>query len=354
MVRISTFEGSIHMNFKIRYSTIFKMLDIFKSLKKGNDISSDIYELMEHEDYQVELARYKGRVSKNEFIDYIINIQKITEDEITNEDLRIHHEYYKDLLDNFEYYYKKAKELNRFTPELFEQQIQVALKGLPDDMNLLELNFIFTFGIGQSFGWVYENNLHFDFLQLIKEKSLDDFFASISHEVHHVGMNILYKEIDLDNISLEELFYLYFSGEGLAVKYCNNAEGVLSKSIYDGPKNIGLDNYSWNYLNDDFNNCMNEFKNTIKSIKNNKIKTKEELEDIFTKYWMNPYTNEQDKKEIPKLKQYRVYSFGNDIWGIIHDCFGKDTVYETLKNPSRFTVVFNKALIQLNRQDLII
>lgn len=342
------------MNIKIRHSTIYIMLDLFKSLLEGNDISSEINKLMEHEDYKVEFARYKGRVSKEEFIDYILNIQNITGEEITNEDLRIHHKYYKDLLDNIDFYSKKAEELNRFTTELFEQQIQVALKGLPDDIDLTDLNFIFTIGIGQSFGWVYEDNLHFDFLQLIKDKSNDDFSATISHEVHHVGINMLYKEIDFNSISLEELFYLYFSGEGLAVKYCNNAEGVLSKSINDGPKNIGLDSYSWNYLNNSFENCMTEFRNTIESIKNNKIKTEEELDIHFVKYWMDPYTDEQDKNEIPKLKQYRVYSFGNDIWGIIHDCFGKETVFETLKDPSRFSAVFNKAVMQLNRHDLSI
>jgi hypothetical protein len=57
------------------------------------------------------------------------------------------------------------------------------------------------------------------------------------------------------------MVYLYFSGEGLAVKYCNNAERVLSKSIYSGCKNIGLYSFSWKYLNDDFcNNKVNMFK----------------------------------------------------------------------------------------------
>jgi len=130
-------------------------------------------------------------------------------------------------------------ELTRFTPEIFEQQIKVALKGLPNYVKLPHINFLFTIGIGQSFGWILENNVHFDFLQLIKDKSLDDFIATISHEVHHVAINFLSKEMDFNSISLEELFYLYFAEEGLAVKYCNNAEGVLSKSIYSGPKNIG-------------------------------------------------------------------------------------------------------------------
>ena len=83
------------MDFKIRYSTIFEMLEILNNLKKGKEISSAIEKLMEHEDYQVELTRYKGRVSKREFIEYIINIHDIKDEDITNQDLRIHHKYFK-------------------------------------------------------------------------------------------------------------------------------------------------------------------------------------------------------------------------------------------------------------------
>lgn len=43
------------------------------------------------------------------------------------------------------------------------EQISVALRGLPDDFELPDLNFIFTIGIGQSFGYVYNNGMHFDF-----------------------------------------------------------------------------------------------------------------------------------------------------------------------------------------------
>lgn len=339
------------MNFRIRYSSINEMLNLCKKLKSGEVTYAEIENLLKHEDYEVEFARYKGRVSKEEFINYFLNLLKLTESDIENEDLRIHHRYYKDLIDNLDYYVEKSKELCKFTPELFEEQIKIALKGLPEDINLPDLNFIFTIGIGQSFGYVYENNMHFDFLQLVKDISIDEFCASIAHEVHHVGMNLIYKDIDFDSIPLEELFYLYFSGEGLAVKYCNNAEGVLSKSIYGGTKNVGLDSFTWEYLNNDFNDTMEHFKKTIKDIRNNVIKSKEDLEKQILEYWMNTHIEGQDKQEIPKLKHFRLYSFGNDIWGIIHDCFGKKAVYETVRNPSKFVDMFNRALEKLGHEE---
>lgn len=342
------------MNFSIRYSSIKDMLELCRKLKEGTIKRSEIENMLEHEDYKFELSRYNGRVSKKQFVDYFLQIPKLETGDIENEDLRIHHGYYKDLLDRLDFYIEKTNELKRFTRGLFESQIMIALKGLPDDIVLPDLNFIFTIGIGQSYGYAHKNGMHFDFLQLIKDKSIDDFCATISHEVHHVGMNLLHNRIDLNSLPVEGLFYLYFTGEGLAVKYCNNAEGVLSKSIYDGPKNIGLDSFTWKYLNDDFYNTMKRFKQTVIDIRNGNIKSADELEKQISEYWMNPYIDGQCKGEIPKLKHFRLYSFGNEIWGIIHDCFGKEKVYEALRNPKGFPAVYNAALKKLGHEEFII
>lgn len=336
------------MEFSIRFSSIRNMLELCRRLNAGDIKKQDIENMLQHEDYKFEFERYKDRILEDEFADYFIKLPNLTEKDITNEDLKIHHKYYKDLLDNLEFYIEKLNELERLlTPNLFQEQISIALKGLPDDIILPDLNFIFTIGIGQSFGYAYENGMHFDFLQLVKDKSINEFCSTISHEVHHVGVNIIHEKINLNTISLEELFYLYFSGEGLAVKYCNNAEGVLSKSIYDGCKNIGLDNFTWKYLNDDFYNTMTHFRKTINDIRNNNIKSVEDLNKDIFEYWMSPYTDDQNQNEIPKLKHFRLYSFGNEIWGIIHDCFGKNAVFETLNNLEKFPNIFNKSLEQI-------
>lgn len=339
------------MNFRVRYSSIMSMLELCKKLKAGTIKKSEIENLMEHEDYQFEFSRYKGRVSKNEFVEYFMDLPNLREEDIKNKDLMIHHRYYKDLLDNLDFFIEKSNVLNKFTNDLFQEQIRVALKGLPENINMPDLSFVFTIGIGQSFGYAHENGMHFDFLQLIRNKSIDDFCATISHEVHHVGVDLIHQKLDFNLISIEDLFYVYFSGEGLAVKYCNNAQGILSKSIYKGPKNIGLDSFTWEYLNNDFYNTMNQFKNTISDIRNNKYKTTDEFEKHMAEYWMNPYIEGQSKNEIPKLLHFRLYSFGNEIWGIIHDCFGKDAVYETLENPGRFPEIFNRALEKLGHEE---
>jgi len=326
------------------------MLEIIYKVKSGTADRSEVLNILNHKDYQMEFLRYASRIEKNEFIDYIMNFPNLKETDIQNNDLKAHHKYYLDLYENLDHYKNKLSILN-IEQKMIDKQIQIAKSGLPDDLNLEEVNMVSTIGIGQSFGYVYENNIHFDFLHLVKEKSIDDFSATIAHEVHHVGLNLLLDEAFLNQLTIEQLFYLYFSGEGLAVKYCNNAEGLLSKCIYEGPKNIGLDMYTWEYLNNDFENTMQRFKQTIIDIRNHKINSVDMLMKEFVDYWMNPYIEGQSKNEVPKLLHFRLYSFGNEIWGIIHDCFGKEKVFEVLKNPSQFPEVYNQALEQLGKKD---
>ena len=324
------------------------MIDLFEKLITGNIEKVEIVKVLNHEDYKFEFTRYKERVSETEYVDYLFRLSNLNESDIKNIDLKTHHIYYKDLLNNLDLYKEELHELEKsLTPRLFKEQISTALKGLPDDIILPHLNFIFTIGIGQSFGYVYQNCMHFDFLQLAKDMSINDFCSSIAHEVHHVGVSTIAEQIHLNKMPLETLFYFYFSGEGLAVKYCNNAEGVLSKSIYEEAKNQGLDTFTWKHLNNDFYNTMAHFRKTVSDIRNNNIKSAKELNILMSDYWLNTYTEEQNKTDIPKLKHSRIYSFGNDIWGIIHDCFGKNAVFETLKNPNKFPMIFNKSLDKL-------
>ncbi len=339
------------MNTEVRYSSVYNMLKLCRDLKNGNLNRYELAELLEHQDYILEFERYGTRVTREEFIEYFLQIPYIKTEDIENEDLKTHHRYYVDLVQNIEYFTEQAGELEKFTLEFFHKTIQTALDGLPDYLSLPDLNFIFTVGIGKSSEWVYENNIYFDFLQLANDMSFESFHATIAHEVHHFGMNMLYEKINMNSLTLKELFFLYFSGGGLAVKYCNNAEGVLSKSINNSPKNVGLDSFTWEYLNNDFYNTMAVFKNTIERINDGEISARDELEQKIVRYWMNPYTDDQDMKEVPKLKHSRIYSFGNEIWGIIHDCFGKNKVFEVLNNLQSFSYNYNLAMERLGRDE---
>lgn len=326
----------------VRNETIPKMLEIVKNLKNGQKDLQAIESVLNHPDYQMEFKRYGANIEKETFIDYLTSFWTLNEDDISNPNLKYHHRFYMDLYEDIDTYLSNVS-MTDIKQSLVMEQAEIAQKGLPDDLDLGDVHMVMTLGIGGSFGYIFDNHIHFDYLQLVKNSNQEAFHASIAHELHHVGFSRIVTPEKVQKLSLETLFYCYFAGEGLAVKYCNNAEGVLSKAIYDGPKNIGLDPFSWRYLNNDFKATFERFKQTIALIRQQSF-SQEDMQKELRTFWMSPYTHDQSTSEKPKLLQLRLYSFGNELWGVIHDAFGKEKVYETLDHLEDFPKVYHQAL----------
>ena len=337
------------------------MVAFLENLSNGLFDDKQLELIMNHPDYEIEFLRYNKRVTKQKFKKYISKVLQLTEEQIEEEDLRVHHSCYLYFFKNIELYKKKILKLEQiFTPEFINQQFYIAKNGLPDNLNIGDITIIFTFGIGMSFGYPYvketgENYIHFDVLQLIKDFSIDELKYQLAHEIHHIGVNQLHDAVDLSKISLEQLFLLYFSGEGLAVKYCNNAEGKLTKLIYpDKEPNLGLDHDSWKYLNDHFDDYFNHFLEHLREIRSRKLKNQEDLDQLINRFWMDAHTKEQPKDEPGKLKQLPLYSFGNELWGVIHDYFGKEEVYHLFYNLDQVIPLYNQALKALGKTEYLI
>lgn len=332
------------MRINVNKDTLNPMLLMLKKIKSNQATKEELYELLKHSDFQFEFQRYEGRVSISEYVDYLFTCHTLEEESIENQDLKAHHNLYVDFFNNVEFYEEKLAKIHTIiTPKIIDDALELAQKGLPLDHGVEEIKLVFSFGIGMSFGYVHNNTAHFDVLHLIKNASIDDFFGSLAHEIHHVCLYDYFPE----EYTVKELFLLYFSAEGLAVKYCNNAVGVMSKAIYDGPTNVGLDPFSWNYLNDQFDEAFKIFQNTIKKIDSGEITTFDEVEEVINNTYMNFHTEDQSKDEKPKLLHSLLYSFGNDIYGVIHDAFGKEIVYQLVKEPFLFLDHYNKACIKL-------
>ena len=84
--------------------------------------------------------------------------------------------------------------------------------------------------------------------------------------------------------NIEGYFVQFFASEGLAVKFINNAQGVISKPLYPyQEKNIDLDDYTMSYLNNDFNKTLAEFKKTITNMMKTEVIRKIKEEEIIMK-----------------------------------------------------------------------
>jgi hypothetical protein len=347
------------MKVKVRCETVPRMIELCKKHKAGNLDEKELIELLEHEDYIVEFNRYnsggnpRGGFSKEEYIEFFMNFFSLCRDEIKNERLKLRYNDLKYLFDNLDFYESQLINLNYITEDVILESLKYTFDGLPESLELENLDFIFSIGLGNSGGWFYDNCSHYDMVIFFKNFDLECIKHYFAHETHHVGLAKYVDSLGIEkDLTLEECLYLLLAVEGLAVKYCNNGEGVLTKRIYkDEPENIGLDKYSWDYLNKEFYTIYDTFREHTKKLRSKEIT---DLEQIISEYWFSLHTSEQSEDEAPKLRHSRNYSLGNELWGLINDVYGKDKVFDTIKNIKYFPQVLSSALITIGREDLII
>ncbi|WBW96955.1 DUF5700 domain-containing putative Zn-dependent protease [Oceanirhabdus sp. W0125-5] len=344
------------MKINIRYSTIPMMLEICRKLKEGRFERAELEELLEHDDYRVEMERYNSSTSgftKEEYLDFFENFFTLKEEDINNRILKVRYGQMKSFFDNLEYYEENYKKFHNVNEDNVKKALEYTHYGLPEKFMFKELDIIYSIGLGASGGWFHKHYSHYDVVQFLEGFNVSKIENIIAHEAHHIGLSKLFAELDMENITPEEYLYLFLSGEGLAVKYCNNGEGVLTRRIYDNEEsNLGLHEESWTFLKEDFDNTFKQFKSQINMIRNNQIKDITELNKYLGEYWTSLHTPEQGKDEVPRLMHSRNYFFGCDVWGLIHDVYGREKVFELLENLKQFSAVFNSALEKIGREDL--
>lgn len=346
------------MEINIRYSTVPKMLELCRKHKEGKLQREELEELLEHEDYQLELERYneeggpRGGFSKDEFIEFYMNIFTLKQEDIKNVRLKARYASFISLFENLEHFEKQAELAMSINREHVLKALQYTYFGLPDDIRFDKLDIIISIGMGPSGGWYYKDSSQYDLISFFSDSNIDRMIHTIAHESHHIGMGRLYEALDTDKMAPEEYLYIFLSGEGLAVKYCNNADGILTKKIFNEETYLGYDEFTVAYLKNDFKEIYKNFRQHIKMCRSGEIRTLEELTPYLYDYWMGLHTPNQDKTEVPRLAFSRNYSFGCDIWGLIHDIYGSWKVFELIKNPKEFPTAFNSALEKIGRADL--
>lgn len=335
------------MNINVRKSTIIPMINIVKNKKKGINIEKDLSLLLDHPDYQIEFQRYQKdgvdrSFTKEEFMNFFCNIDSIKKTDISNMRLRQRYDSLKELFGNTEKYEKRYETVINLTSDYIKDAHNITFNGLPEMYHITDLEVVISIGLGQSGGWFYNGHSHYDLMQFFEDGVDDVLKHTIAHESHHLGFERLFNDIDTSNYSYNDLFLLYLSGEGLAVKYCNNGEGKLTKRIYDNNVNCGVNEVDWSYMMEEFDYSFNR----LKTFYNRENLTKESFENEIVNYW---FKLEEDK--LPKM-QSRNYYMGAEIWGLIHDTYGMEKTFEIMRDMTTFRHYFNQALIKIGKQEL--
>ena len=340
------------MNINLRMSSIIPMLNFLRDLKNEQATLAQITDIFNHPDYDFEFKRH-GAASKDPIIDYFLNLNTIKPSDIPVlrasriTELRDKHELWLAAYENPQRYEQLHNSLKLFiTDEMLAGVTAMVKRGLPEDADIGTIDVISTMSISGSFGYVFDGAFHFDILRLTEDK-LNYLPLLFAHEAHHLAM-MNYESSFVDSFSLEEWYIHSFSGEGLAVKFCNNAEGTISKPIYnDRPPNLGLDKFTMNYLNQRFDEALKVFEDTLTAIRLGKM-SKDDIEKQLMEYWYNFHTEDQQPDEAPKLQQSFAYSFGNDFFGAIYDAFGREKLFECVRYPLKALDYFKRAIDEVN------
>lgn len=345
---------------EISKGTILTMLEIMDRFNAGKDVRADLSRLLEHEDYKIEIERYQNHpaklgFTKEDFINYFINIRSFDMDSITSKALKYRTKDLLHIIDNLDYYRGIYKQIEKIDDSFILRALEKAKVGLPDDIALNDIKIIFSIGLGVSGGWIYKNYTHYDLGAVLDKKTVQGLMNTIAHECHHIGYNRLFENIDESNFidHMDILLVLYLSCEGTAIKYCNNYQGKLTGKIYEDQE-MSINYTSYDYYLTNFRDIYDTLRDDIKDLRLGMVKKTDEFEDLFNKHYLFRDVKIEDKVVENYLGQPIAYHLGADMWGLIHDVYGRQKVFELLKNPIDFFKYYNNALIKINKQDLCI
>ncbi len=339
------------MKISISYSSVSPMLEFLKNLKAGTADKKTLHKLLLHEDYQVEFQRYGvkglpiGNITQSEFETYLMNCLDLAANEIENPRLRIRHADFVDFINHVEDYQLENIDILKISEadlEKIETNLQNAF--LPEHLRRLdEIKILVTVSIGNSFGWPYENYIHFDFTRILKLiKNKPELIAIASHEIHHIIYTEILRKL-LEDASPLLYYLLSFSYEGLAEKFNNNAIGKYSKKLYDDrPKNLVVDETTWKAFAKELPFMMKRFESEINAIKTGKL-NKTEVDKLLMDYWVTPNIVLATGEVIEPM-HYRSYYFGNELFGSIYDRIGLEGMFEILDQPDRILQEFFAAV----------
>lgn len=331
---------------QLRMTSIPLMLDYVSGLPAHPGDREAVRKLLAHEDYRFELRRYEIP-STEHLIDYFSRLDTIPPEDIPDlsdnhrkNHLREKHHQWLDCISNPQKYYDRYERLKAFFTDGFLADMQRKLAEMfPAGTEMIpDPAVVSTLSFGRSFGYPHEGAFHLDLFGVETICSLEELPRTVLHEMHHLQAFKMAEDTGgfYSGFSLLERYIIGFAWEGLAVKFCNNAEGAVSRRIEpELPPNLGVP--ALPVLNEHFREHFQLFCDTVRQIRAGTI-TEEEMERQQTDYWMNPclYGGKP-------LDQTALYSFGNELYGCVYDHFGLDAAYECFYHPARLISYFNRA-----------
>jgi hypothetical protein len=324
-------------------------------------------EALKFEAYQVSQERYtdpqrskEDQVTLAEFRRFMLSYSGARVDTQNNRRLVLTKPFYADAIKNPDKFQNALQKIHAVASSRFQDSFDLALSWLPTTPNM-DIHVWVLFDIGGSGAWAYrtedgKQNIGFNILHMLDDHGEFDFelFAgTLAHEIHHLGSplssyfeSIHYEE--LDKTSRLKLYSDYLDTmveEGMAIKFCNNAPGVLSPKP-NPEKDFAatrLNREEWAFFQEQLADIHSRAVMDLRKILAGTDINKEDFDSDYDNYW----TWKAGKIEGKIFTLGRVYYYGAELLGAINAAFGKGALFECLLDLRKIPPLYNEGVRKL-------
>jgi len=350
------------------------MMKVLLALHQHADVSTVnplLEEALEFEAYRVSHERYtsperskENQVTLAEFRRFMHSFSGGRVDTQNNRRLVITKPYYDDAIANPDKFQKALEKIRSVASSRFQDSFKLALSWLPTTPNL-DIHVWVLFDIGGSGAWAFrtqdgKQNVGFNMLHLLDDQGEFDvelFAGTLAHEIHHLGspLGSYFKTIQydsLDNTSRLRFYSDYIEPmitEGMAMKFCNNAPGVLSpkpnpeRDFAATRSNLA----EWAEFQGQFAEIHRRAVKDLRKILGSPEIDREELKSDYDNYW----TWRAGQKEGKTYTLGREYYYGTELLGVINMAFGREAVFEGLLDLRKIPSLYNEGVKKIRPQE---
>ncbi len=341
LIAFFTYTSTISQMVEVEISSCEGMFNLFQEIKKSensHDASSLLDSLLGTKPYVSMLAHYNrdwrpNHLPKDVFKRMILSLKypeeyKNGENQRADAMLVFWNKFYNDMV----LFQKNLNQLKKHDlKQLINSGVAKAARWLPKGWGIPNF-YLYIHPNGGSTAFAYQDKQGYDFFQLPRNKNedllLDQLISTISHESHHLGMQIPTKARTSED-SLVLYFLSLFITEGSATKFVNNAPGGAVPRIRKIDLNYDeFDTEEWRAYTRDEQKLFTQFSNTLRQIIDGKLDKKAVLLEIRN-FWLSGNS------------RYPAYFVGSEMFGAIYFGLGKEAVFETMKHPEEILKRYN-------------
>ena len=337
----------------------------------SSTVESLLEEVLGYEAYKVSQERYtnperskENQVTLAEFRKFILSYPGGRIDTQNNRRLMITKPFYDAAIKNPKKFQKALRTIQSVASSRFQDSFELALSWLPTTPDL-DVYVWVLFDIGGSGAWAFrtrdgKQNIGFNILHLLDDRGEFDtglFAGTLAHEIHHLGepLSSYFNTIHYDRLDKTSRLKLYsdyfetFVTEGMAMKFCNNAPGVLSPKP-DPEMDFAATRQNlkeWSEFQEQFADIHRRAVKDLRIILGSEEPDMKEFESDYEDYW----TWRAGQKEGKIFTLGREYYYGTELLGVINLAFGKEALFEGLLDLRKIPLLFNEGVKKIRPKD---